>query len=197
MSPYSESERLEWFRWIATIVFALGVALFVRYYFLNVTLVNGISMQPTLYSNDRMLLNKLQYKWAQPRHFDIVIFQLSEEERYVKRVIGVPGDTIRYEADQLFINGVAQEEPYLERYRALLPHYFLQFTPDFTLEQVTGERRVPEGSVFVLGDNRPNSKDSRAFGFVPLETIEGRATFILLPTERFQPLKRLPLKKDK
>ena len=93
-------------------------------------------------------------------------------------MIGIPGDTVAYQDDQLILNGVQMNEPYLDDMRA---DVLGNFTSDFQLEEITGSATVPEGQVFVMGDNRRNSLDGRAFGFIDAEDIIGEADYIYRP----------------
>lgn len=142
--------------------------------------VSGHSMENTLQDHDQMLM----WKQIDLERFDIVVFPEPHhhQESYVKRVIGLPGDRVSYQDDQLYINDQAIEEPYLS---ANIQASDQPFTENFTLRSLTGKDTVPEGYVFVLGDNRPYSGDSRQFGFVPIEDIEGEAHFIYFPFSRF------------
>lgn len=140
--------------------------------------VDGHSMDYTLEHNERLFLWRL----ANIERFDVVVLEAPTDDKlFVKRVIGVPGDTIEYRNDQLILNGQSMEEPYLDQMKS---EYSDAFTRDFTLESVTGESVVPEGYVFVLGDNRRNSVDSRTIGFVSLESILGEADVIYWPLNR-------------
>jgi len=122
------------------------------------------SMKPTIMENDRVLTSKISYLLSDPAAGDIVVFTPpdavhTEIRRFVKRVIGVPGDRIEIRGGTVFRNGVALKEPYIRE------------TPDYTLAPF----RVPEGRYFVLGDNRRNSFDSHVWGFVPRERITAKA----------------------
>ena len=154
-------------------------------------IVDGASMESTLKSGERLWMLKLN----QIDRFDVVIFPApdNDEKLYVKRVIGVAGDTIAYEDDQLLINGEAVVEPYLAEKAATIEG---DFTYDFTLEGITGETTVPEGSFFVMGDNRRNSLDGRRFGFIDTEDVMGEADFIYWPLSEFGLLDKYELSVD-
>ncbi|HNR46866.1 MAG TPA: signal peptidase I [Anaerolineaceae bacterium] len=128
--------------------------------------VENISMQPTLKADELLLVNKLAYRLGNMHHGDIVVFHYpgNPTEDYIKRLIGLPGDEVRVENGQVLVNGYALTEPYI----AAPPSY-------------TGVWNVPEGSVFVLGDNRNQSSDSHSWGFVPIENLLGRALVIYWP----------------
>ena len=124
-----------------------------------------------------MLVNKFAYRIGQPERFDIIVFRAPENKDYIKRIIGLPGEHIEYKDDILYIDGIPYEEPFLEGQKA---HYGnATFTQPFS-------DYVPEGHVYVLGDNRPHSKDSRHIGPIPIENILGKATVIFWPPGDFQ-----------
>jgi len=129
-------------------------------------------MMPTLQNKDKLLVSKVSYTIGEIDRLDVLVFHADGNEDYVKRVIGVPGDVIKYENDRLFINNKRVEEPFLQSYE-IFQNPNDRFTEDFTLETITGQSRVPEGSYFVLGDNRRQSLDSRYFQFVEEDDIVG------------------------
>ncbi|MDP9484246.1 MAG: signal peptidase I [Actinomycetota bacterium] len=148
---------------------------FVRPFVVEAFRVPTVSMVPTLQVGDRFLANKLVYSFAEPERGDIVVFDSIEEndETLVKRVAGLPGDVVRVEGGALFVNGKPEDEPYLNT------DVVADATPAY------GPVEVPEGKIFVLGDNRGNSGDSRFFGFLPKQNVEGEAFL------RFWPLTRI------
>lgn len=152
-----------------------------RFLFVAVS-VDGPSMEPTLRHSDRLILNKV----TDPERFDIIVFPAPDdpEKQYIKRVIGVPGDHIVYEENELFINGEHINEPYVDQLEEIVPDWEL-YTMNFSLEGLTGENTVPEESYFVLGDNRINSKDSRSFGFIEGENVTGVANLRIWPLPDF------------
>ncbi|MRJ46831.1 signal peptidase I [Fundicoccus ignavus] len=154
-------------------------------------IVDGASMEYTLRSGERLWMLKLN----NIDRFDVVIFPApsDEEKLYVKRVIGVPGDTIAYENGELILNGEAMNEPYLAQKES---EFDGNFTYDFTLEEITGEITVPEGKLFVMGDNRRNSLDGRRFGFIDADDVLGEADFIHWPLNEFGLLDKYELSED-
>lgn len=181
MEP-AKKEKSELWEWAKAIIIAVIVVGGIRFFLFEPVLVDGQSMMPTLEDGERIIVNKIGYTLGEPERFDIVVFHASEEADYVKRIIGLPGDHIAYENDELFINGEAQEEPYLSTLKEEQQSPG-NLTLDFTLEELLQIEEIPEGHVFVLGDNRENSTDSRIIGLVPMEEIKGSASFVFWPLD--------------
>jgi len=135
--------------------------------------VENISMQPTLKEGEFILVNKLAYRLGEIQRGDIIVFHYPQNpaEDYIKRVIGLPGDTITVKYGKVEVNGYEVKEPYI----AQQPVY-------------SGTWQVPEGSVFVLGDNRNQSSDSHSWGFVPDENIVGKSLVIYWPLNQMKVL---------
>ena len=112
----TKKEKNELWEWIKALLIAFVIAVVIRYVLFTPIVVDGESMMPTLNDGDRMIVNKIGYKIGGPDRFDIVVFHAPEGKDYIKRVIGLPGDTIEYKDDQLYINGKAYDEPYLDKY---------------------------------------------------------------------------------
>lgn len=187
----AEREPNEWFDWIKIIVVALLLALIVRKFFFSPIIVDGPSMQPTLYDQDKMIVNKFIYYMKEPERFDIVIFHANEEKDFIKRVIGLPGEHVKVEDNILYIDGEEVEQPFLEKDQDSEVIYPI-ITNDFTLEQLSDHYDViPEGHVLVLGDNRTNSTDSRSasLGLVSMKQIVGKTSFVFWPLERLHVVK--------
>ncbi|GAB4455062.1 MAG: signal peptidase I [Anaerolineales bacterium] len=128
--------------------------------------VDGLSMNPTLQNGEYVLVSRLSYKTGLPQRGDIIVFSfpLDERQDLIKRVIGLPGETIRIQGGEVFVNGRKLQEPYI----AQSPAY-------------TGEWTVGEGQLFVLGDNRNDSKDSHQWGLLPIQNVIGKALLIYWP----------------
>jgi len=158
-------------------VVAVGVALLLRTFVVQQFAVDGQSMMGTLHSGDRVLVNKLSYDLHDPRHGDVVVLQdfdgALQERDLIKRVIGLPGETIEYSGCQLFVNGKRTDEPYLDPTSVRSDHCGDSQTPVV----------VEPGHVFVMGDNRGASLDSRttAIGQIPYDHLIGRAFVIVWP----------------
>jgi signal peptidase I len=128
--------------------------------------VDGFSMVPTLQDGEYVLVNRLAYRNSLPERGDIIVFSSPQttDLDLIKRVIGLPGDTVEISGGAVRVNGQVLEEPYI----AAAPVY-------------NGEWEVPDGKLFVLGDNRNDSSDSHAWGLLPLENVIGKAILIYWP----------------
>ena len=104
----TKNETLEW---VKALLIAFGLAAIIRIFLFTPIVVDGISMMPTLEDGDRMIVNKIGYTIGTPNRFDIVVFHAPEQKDYIKRVIGLPGDTVEYRDDVLYVNGQAYDEP--------------------------------------------------------------------------------------
>ncbi|MCQ6274074.1 signal peptidase I [Bacillus sp. V3B] len=176
------AKKNELWEWIKALVIAVLLAAVIRYFLFAPIVVDGLSMMPTLHDQDRMIVNKFSYTIGEPDRFDIIVFHAPENKDYIKRVIGLPGDTIEYRDDTLYVNGTAYEEPYLDEYKKQVIDGPL--TNSFTLRETpVGSDVVPEGHLFVMGDNRRFSKDSRHIGTVPMEEVLGKTSVIYWPIE--------------
>jgi len=168
----------EWFK--ALLLAGLITVLLRNFIFIPMT-IEGSSMIPTFQQDDQIIVRTI---YNNIERFDLVVFHDSSNRTLVKRVIGLPGEEIRYESDQLYINDQKIEEKFLDN--DLVNHAGGVWTSDFTLEELTGTKIVPENEYFVLGDNRRSSNDSRYFGNVPLDSIIGETSFTYYPFNRIK-----------
>jgi signal peptidase I len=155
-------KALHWLREVLeTILPAVLIAFLINLFLAQATQVHGQSMEPTLHSDQRLVVEKVSYRLHGPRRGDIVVLKSPQQssELLIKRVIGLPGETVEIRQGRVYINGQELDEPYLER----------------PVGGNWGPIIVSPLHVFVLGDNRSFSNDSRAFGMVPIENIVGRA----------------------
>ncbi len=182
-----KKEKNELWEWSKALLIAFGLAAIIRFFLFTPIVVDGESMMPTLENGDRMVVNKIGYMVGEPDRFDIVVFHAPEQKNYIKRVIGLPGDHIEFKNDQLFINGKVVDEPYLDQYKEEIDDGTL--TEDFTLEEKINMEKIPEGHIFVMGDNRRYSKDSRHIGLVAIDEIIGSTNFVFWPIEDFGTVK--------
>ncbi len=130
--------------------------------------VEGSSMEPSLHDGEFVVVNRLAYRWNQPTRGDIIVFNfpLDPQRRFIKRIIGLPGDTVSAHSDHIYVNGIPLSEPYI----AAAPLY-------------SGQWVVGQNEVFVLGDNRNNSSDSQNWGPLPENAIIGRAELVYWPPD--------------
>ena len=156
---------------ILVVSFALVFG-FVRPFVVEAFWIPSGSMIPTLEINDRVLVNKFIYRFTEPERGDIVVFESVDDPDtdLIKRVVGLPGDRIAVRSGRLVVNGELQKEPYTNK----------EF-PDRSFFAAT---TVPKNHVFVMGDNRANSSDSRVFGPLPKKNIEGEAFLRFWPLDR-------------
>jgi signal peptidase I len=171
-----------WREYLEAIVVAVALALFIRTFAFQAFRIPSGSMEDTLLVGDYLFVNKFLYgaripfththlpAIRSPHRGDIIVFQypLDPSEDYIKRCVGLPGDTIEVRDHVLYVNGDAQDEPYTKH----VNHYGNSPRSNF------GPVTVPEGEYFMMGDNRDNSSDSRVWGFLDRSLIRGKALFI-------------------
>lgn len=169
-----EKKTSSWLKSVGEVFQTLLLA-FVLYFAIDAVVarvrVENISMQPTLKPGEFVLVHKLAYRFGEIQRGDIVVFHYSPQEDYIKRIIGLPGDIVEIADGLVKVNGYPLKEPYINA----PPMY-------------TGSWQVPEGKVFVLGDNRNQSSDSHTWGFVPIENIVGKAFVVYWPLEEMKVL---------
>ncbi|MED3789766.1 signal peptidase I [Peribacillus frigoritolerans] len=181
-------KRKEVFSWIKAILIAVILAFLIRTYIFAPIVVDGESMMPTLQDHERIVLTKFGTNIDNIDRFDIVVFHATVDKDYIKRVIGLPGDHIEYKDDTLYINGKAYEEPYLDKYKNQMTSG-VPLTESFKLEDITGSMTVPEGQLFLMGDNRQNSLDSREIGTISVDEIVGKANLVYWPINEIKIVK--------
>ncbi|EOH82974.1 signal peptidase I [Enterococcus asini] len=174
------AEKSAWFTWkdllwlVALILIVLGL----RQFIFTPVEVHGASMDPNLQDSERLIGLKI----GDVKRFDVVSFHAPDADKeYIKRVIAFGGETVEYKSDQLYIDGKKYDEDYLDEFKSQLPAGQL-FTEDFTFE-------VPKDRLFVLGDNRTVSKDSRVFGAIEEDSITSNAKFIFWPLNKMGTVK--------
>ncbi|PRX26655.1 signal peptidase I [Orenia metallireducens] len=156
--------------YLKSIVIALLISFFIITFVVQAFYIPSGSMLPTLKPGDRIFANKFIYRFREPRRQEIIVFKwpVDPKRRFIKRLIGLPGDRVKIVEGQVYVNDKPLEEDYtLERSYTDFP-----------------EVKVPEGHYFMLGDNRNNSEDSRFWGFVPQANIVGKAFVIFWPLNR-------------
>ena len=172
MATQTRARRPAWLEFVETLAVAFILAFLIRTFVLESFQVSGHSMRPTFHNGDRVLVSKLAYDFGSPKTGEIIVFQspVIPSEDWIKRVIGVPGDTVSIRHNKVYINGKLYPEPFL-KYRS---------------SENYGPVKVPKGSLFVLGDNRPDSYDSRYFGFLKENRVVGEAFVTWWPLSRLR-----------
>ena len=160
---------------VKTIAMAAVLSFGIRTFVAEARYIPSSSMEPTLQINDRLIIEKMTYRFNEPERGDIIVFNATEalqrenfNEAFIKRIIGIPGDTVAVSNGIVTVNGEVIEEIYIKE------------PPEYEYGPVT----VPEGEYLVLGDNRNNSYDSHHWGFVPDNKIVGRAFVRFWPPQR-------------
>ncbi|SFJ80294.1 signal peptidase I [Thermoflavimicrobium dichotomicum] len=166
--PKTKRNHFKHKEWVISIVIAVLLAMIVRLFVVEPSMVTGPSMEPTMQTGDLVLVNKIIYKFRNPKRGEIIVFPTPSQKDYIKRIIALPGETVEARNHRILINGKELNEPYLSNNIR---------TDDFPAT------KVPPEHVFVLGDNRINSIDSRSseIGTIPFDKIRGRADWIYWP----------------
>jgi len=170
LSPRLVREIIEIVVFPAIIVFILILA------FQAYQVSGGNGMEPGLVSNQHITVNKMAYWFHSPERGEVIVFHnpQSPNDNLIKRIIGLPGDTIRTDSTHVWVNNVQLKEPYINA------------PPNTTLNPIANTWHVPSGQYFVLGDNRPLSyDDSRYIGFIPRDYIVGEVVLVLFPVTNF------------
>lgn len=156
------------------IVFAVAIFLFVYLLILQPHKIKGASMEPSFHDGEFLLTDKLSYRFGEPERGNVVVFKapINDRDEFIKRIVGLPGDTIKIKAGKILLNGEILEETYLN-----LGVY--TNSNRFAKEDI--EVTVPEDEYFVLGDNRGHSSDSRFWGFIKRDAINGKAWLVYWP----------------
>jgi signal peptidase I len=160
--------------WFRDLMLSVLIAVLVILFLYRPVKVEGTSMMPSLYDQERLFINQFSYKFGlgKIQRGDTVVFYYPREtsESYIKRVIGLPGDTVSVDDGYVIVNGKKLEENYVP--------------PDYRDDRSYPPTVVPPNEYFVLGDHRVSSNDSRAWGFVPRSYIYGKAVFVFWPLNR-------------
>ncbi len=172
----AKRKRTPIFELVESVAIAVVLALVIRIFLFEPFYIPSGSMEPTLQIEDKIIVNKVVYRFKEPQRGDILVFKypLDPSRDYVKRVIGLPGETLEIKDSAVYINGSSLTESYLPSDLKLM---------DF------GPVSIADGSYFMMGDNRNNSQDSRVWGVLPENYIVGKAFFIFWPGSRISVLK--------
>lgn len=182
-SKKKKKSNWKYFRRLLGVVIVVGFLFLFNSFVITPTIIPNDSMEPIVSKGDWVLVDRLET----PKQFQLIAFHNPENtnEILVERLIGLPGDTVTYNYDVLYVNSIGYMEPYLETYREAKVDDSENVTEDFSLSDLTGEKKVPKGNYFVLADNRSTNMDSRSFGFVSSENIIGTVNRRILPLKNF------------
>lgn len=161
---------------IQTLVIFAAIASAIYLFLAQPHKVSGKSMFPNFDNGDYIITDKITYRVSQPKRGDVIVFKnpRDESQDFIKRILGLPGDTVEIKSGHIYLNGKLLEEPFLDSSVITNPGFFLQESETMV---------VPEGSYFVVGDNRQNSSDSREWGFLPKNEIIGRVVLRYWPQD--------------
>ncbi|WNR47039.1 signal peptidase I [Paenibacillus roseipurpureus] len=176
--------KKETWEWIKALIIAGVLVIVIRWFLFSPFIVDGDSMHPNFFTGERLIVNKIVYDIRDPKRGEVIVFHAPEGKDYIKRVIALPGETVKVTGDKVFINGEEMHENYIQD---AIDQAVKEGHPYNTLLDFP-ETKVPEGELFAMGDNRPNSKDSRtkSVGFVPYNKIVGRAEVIFWPVNKIR-----------
>ncbi|MCQ4087167.1 signal peptidase I [Saccharibacillus sp. JS10] len=180
-----KSETLEW---VKAIAIALVLVFVIRWLLFAPYMVDGSSMEPNFHNEERVIVNKILYDIRTPKKDEVIVFKVPSEDNreFIKRVIALPGDTVKVEGDEVTVNGKVIEEPYIQGVLDAAHANGETYNNNVNFpNSLFPDGTVPAGHVFVMGDNRPNSKDSRSIGYVPFSDITGRADLVFWPFNEF------------
>jgi signal peptidase I len=203
--PKEHQSREHWIalilEFVVLFIIALVIAIYLQAFAIKPFMIPSPSMEPTLQEGDRVLVDRMTYHFREPRRGEVIVFRFDPNDTanwtqgsngftrsldllaeilnithqeslpFIKRVVGVGGDTVELRDGALYVNG----EPYEADY-------------EYVQDNDNGKWEVPEGTVMVMGDNRPNSNDGRRWGFVPLQAVIGRGVLIWWPPSRWSTL---------
>lgn len=158
--------------WIYTIAVALVLVVIIRTFILDTRIVPTTSMVPTIKAGDRLFVEKITYRFKGLERGEVIVFkppaQSGLKDDLIKRLIALPGDTVEVKSGKLYVNDIAQEEPYLAE------------PIQYSMEKL----EVPDNKIFVLGDNRNRSYDSHEWGFADIGSVKGKALLTYWPLDR-------------
>lgn len=161
--------------WIFTILIALVLVIIIRTFILDSRVVPSSSMVPAIVPGDRLFVEKISHRFNGLSRGDVVVFKPPQKanlkDDLIKRLIALPGDTVEVKNGQLYLNDVAQDEPYLNQK---------------PIEYTMAKKVIPPGSIFVMGDNRNNSLDSHVWGVAEITSIKGKAWITYWPLNRIK-----------
>lgn len=167
---------------LETIVFVGSLFIVIYLFILQPNQIRGASMEPSFESGDYIFTSKITYRFRKQERGDVIVFKSprNPDIEFIKRIIGLPGDTIMIKSEEIYVNGRQLHENYISAKTPLWEGGFIK----------DGEEKiVPQDKLFVMGDNRPRSSDSREFGFVDIESIIGQVFYRYFPSDKLGSIK--------
>lgn len=168
--------KSDFWEWSKALIIAVVIALVIRVFLFAPIVVEGKSMMSTLHNSERLIVNKAVYHISEPKRGEILVFHAPNANDWIKRVIGVSGDIVEVSDGVLYVNGEELDESYLD-------NSVLSSTYDF-------REVVPSGRIFVMGDNRDHSRDSRDIGSISIDEVVGRAEVVFWPFNEIRIVER-------
>lgn len=169
------SAASEAWEWIKALLIAAALVFLIRYFIFAPFIVEGPSMEPNFHTGERLIVNKIVYSIHKPERGEVIVFHAPAGIDYIKRVIALPGETVKIENNKVFVDDKEIDESYIREIIDQKAQNGEKYNRDYPAT------KVPEGSIFVMGDNRLNSSDSRMIGPVTYDKIVGRADIIFWP----------------
>lgn len=168
---------------LETVIFIGSIFVVVYLFIMSPHQVKGASMEPTFESGDYILTSKISYRMETPKTGDVIVFKSPKnpDVDFIKRIIALPGEQIKIADGTVYVNEQAIKESYIAAQTTLFEGGFIKNGVEET---------VPEGYLFVMGDNRPRSSDSREFGFIPIRQVIGKVFFRYFPPQKIGPISR-------
>lgn len=184
-SGLSSGQRHFLKEWVEPILLAVILALVIRTFFFQAFKIPTGSMRPTLIESDRVLVNKILYRFQEPKRGDIIVFRYPVDGKrdFIKRLVGLPGETIEIRQGKIFANGVELPQ------ESILNKFYYYNREDWQYGKENQKIEVPQDAYFALGDNSAQSSDSRNWGFVPKKNMIGKAFIIYWPIQRVKLVK--------
>jgi len=174
---HANTFKTEAWEWTKALLIAAGLVFLIRWFIFAPFIVEGPSMEPSFHTGERLIVNKIVYSIRKPERGEVVVFHAPAGIDYIKRVIALPGEKVKIADNKVYVNGEVLEEPYLQAVIDERAKNGEKYNRDFP------ETTVAEGTVFVMGDNRTNSSDSRMIGSIPYDKIVGRADVVFWPVK--------------
>lgn len=179
VQPGTKTKSEVW-EWAKAFLIAIVLVIVIRMFVFKPFIVDGPSMQPNFHTGERLIVSEWIYHLRAPHRGEVVVFHAPDGRDYIKRVIALPGETVSGKDGKVYVDGTVLDEPYIQE---AADRYKQEFGGDYTTP--FEETVVPKGSVYVMGDNRVDSKDSRMIGTITYGKIVGRADI------KFWPLKQI------